>query len=161
GEEVPDELHSLRLDGEIALDADLVEGELPVMVEILRGGEPASRLVIVDLPEPIARDGEPIYEALEPDAPLFREGEHDQALDGDGAVAVEGSVAAVVGGEELLALATIVVGRGLSAPDLDVVRPRTTPALVVALEQPLELGNRPLPHRGVELFQPSVDVAAQ
>src|SRR5262249_47642906 len=137
GEEVPDELHTLRLDGEISLDADLVEGELPVIVEIFRGGEPASRLVIVDLPEPVARDGEPIHEALEPDAPLVREGEHDQALDGDRAVAVEGIVAAVVGGEELLAPATIVVGRALRAPDLDVVRPRATPALVVTLEQPL------------------------
>src|SRR5215831_6390103 len=137
---MPDQLHPSRLEREVALDADLIEGKLPIVVEILLGGQPASRLVVVDLPEAVVRDGEPIHEALEPDPPLLREGKYHQALHGHRAVTIERVIAAIVGGEELFTLATVVVGRGLRASDLDGARPRAAPALVVALEEAVELG---------------------
>src|SRR5262244_1215866 len=157
---MPDQLHPSRLEREVALDAYLIEGELPIVVEILLGGQPASGLVVVDLPEAVARDGEPVHEALEPDPPPFREGEHHQALHRHRAVTIERVVTPIVGGEELFTLATVVVGRSLRASDLDKARPRAAPALVVALEEPIELGNLALPHAGIELFQGGVHVAA-
>src|SRR5438132_270111 len=69
GEIVPDELDAVGQQRVAALHADLVEGELPVLVENLLGGEPAARLVVMDPPDAIAGDGQAIDVALERDAP--------------------------------------------------------------------------------------------
>jgi len=78
-----------RLAREVPLDADLIERHLAITVEVLLRRHPAPRLVVVDLPEAFARDGDPVDVALQPDLALFREGEHHAALDGHGALAVE------------------------------------------------------------------------
>ena len=134
--------------------AELVEGELTIPVELLLGWHPGRRLEVVDLDRAVGSPHDPVDDSLDAILLFVVEGEEHALLESQGLVAVEGVEAPVVVGQATLTDQSIMLGVVFGADDADASRVvMFVPPAAKAFQHPAQRRNLAVTRELIEALQ--------